>query len=201
MHDGPCNKHFLSRAFRIFFSIPAHSFHQKGEKKNKPMSPWQRSLPWERAQFHFQIRGKHRLHLYRRARTWLRSEQVRSIGAAENQAAEAELASLLASSPRCHRRVALRPPRWSPSVRGTPAFSLTALGWVEQGEYTVCRLASHHTRGAVLNRLRFPCRVSVLSWIVVIKVFNFVIAKISATTEIIEFREIRLKFRRIFFRD
>jgi len=31
------------------------------------------------------------------------------------------------------------------------------------------------------------------------KVFNFGIAKISATTEIIEFREIRPKFRRIFF--
>ena len=31
------------------------------------------------------------------------------------------------------------------------------------------------------------------------KVFNFVIAKISATTEITEFREIRLKFRRNFF--
>ena len=33
------------------------------------------------------------------------------------------------------------------------------------------------------------------------EVFNFVIAKISATTEITEFREIRSKFRRNFFRD
>jgi len=35
----------------------------------------------------------------------------------------------------------------------------------------------------------------------VLKVFNFVIAKIFATTEITEFREIRPKFRRNFFRD
>ena len=33
------------------------------------------------------------------------------------------------------------------------------------------------------------------------KVFNFGIVKISATTEITEFRKIRPKFRRIFFRD
>jgi len=33
------------------------------------------------------------------------------------------------------------------------------------------------------------------------KVFNFVIVKISATTEITEFREIRPKFHRNFFRD
>jgi len=33
------------------------------------------------------------------------------------------------------------------------------------------------------------------------KVFNFGIAKISATTEITEFCEIRPKFRRNFFRD
>jgi hypothetical protein len=34
-----------------------------------------------------------------------------------------------------------------------------------------------------------------------LKDFNFVISKISVTTEITEFREIRLKFRRNFFRD
>jgi hypothetical protein len=33
------------------------------------------------------------------------------------------------------------------------------------------------------------------------KDFNFVIAKISVTTEITEFREIQPKFRRNFFRD
>jgi hypothetical protein len=33
------------------------------------------------------------------------------------------------------------------------------------------------------------------------KDFNFVIAKFSVTTKITEFREIRPKFRRIFFRD
>ena len=33
------------------------------------------------------------------------------------------------------------------------------------------------------------------------KVFNIGIVKISATTEITKFREIRPKFRRIFFRD
>jgi hypothetical protein len=33
------------------------------------------------------------------------------------------------------------------------------------------------------------------------KDFNFVIAKISVTTEITEFRKIRLKFRRNIFRD
>jgi len=53
----------------------------------------------------------------------------------------------------------------------------------------------------MLDNLKCQIHLPFFMEVIATKVFNFGIAKISVTTEITEIREIRLKFRRNFFRD
>jgi hypothetical protein len=95
----------------------------------------------------------------------------------------------------------ISPEKYNGGERITTATATTFNRNSKKNQHEDSRISLDSSRRTPTDRRFAPLPNNILAGYVVTKDFNFVIAKISVTTEITEFREIRPKFRRIFFRD